>query len=165
MTVRTARVTSLLRPIFEAKSAVAWGISALWVLIVGLTFNVGGSSTVGLIAVTATMTLMRWRSASRLARRQMSLIGRPTQIIKASELLAAMPKMGNNLWLGWGWDWQPSHTALAYEVRKRDLSEIYPPQWLLKLMGIKRNQPMSAAGNGFTAWNLQRRMSWLPLTR
>ncbi|CAN7624885.1 conjugative transfer system coupling protein TraD [Acidovorax delafieldii] len=139
MTVRTARVTSLLRPIFEAKSAVAWGISALWVLIVGLTFNVGGSSTVGLIAVTATMTLMRWRSASRLARRQMSLIGRPTQIIKASELLAAMPKMGNNLWLGWGWDWQPSHTALAYEVRKRDLSEIYPPQWLLKLMGIKRN--------------------------
>jgi len=69
----------------------------------------------------------------------MSLIGRPTQIIKASELLAAMPKMGNNLWLGWGWDWQPSHTALAYEVRKRDLSEIYPPQWLLKLMGIKRN--------------------------
>lgn len=43
------------------------------------------------------------------------------------------------MWLGWGWRWEPSHTALAYEVAKRDLNEIYPPPWLLKLMGEKRD--------------------------
>lgn len=132
-------INTLLRPIFEARAAVAWSIAALWCILVSMLFQIGVLPTLGLIAVSMSMAVYRGLAAKKLATNQLSLIGRPVQLIKASHLLGQIPKMGNNLWLGWGWRWQPSHTALAYEISKRDLADIYPPAWLLRLMGNKRN--------------------------
>ncbi|WP_291518841.1 conjugative transfer system coupling protein TraD [Acidovorax sp.] len=139
MTPAKDRITALLRPIFEIRSTVAWTIAALWTILIGLVFNVGLVPIIGLIIVTAGMAVVRGRSALDLAKRQLSLVGRPVDLVPLTQLLEAVPKMGNNLWLGWGWRWEPSHTAMSYEVGKRDMSDIYPPAWLLKLMQIKRN--------------------------
>lgn len=139
MSVPKEGVSQLLRPIFEIKSAVAWSVAFLWCLLTALIFRTGPLVSLGLIGMTGMMALIRGRAATSLARKQLSLIGRPIDKIKASRLLQTIPKMGNNIWLGWGWQWEPSHRQLAYEILKRDLSEIYPPMWVLKLMGIKRD--------------------------
>ena len=132
-------ITTLLRPVFEARAALAWSFASVWCLAIAWFYQVGVVSAVGLLVVTITMATLRTMSARRLAMRQLSLIGRPVDLIKTTQLLEAIPSMGNNLWLGWGWRWQPSHTALAYEISKRDIADIYPPTWLLKLMGNQRN--------------------------
>lgn len=131
-------VKTLLRPVFEARAAVLWAFASLWAMLIGLVFNMNPASMMGLILITMGMAAYRGLASRHLVKRQLALIGRPVELMPVTNLLDAMPKMGNNLWLGRGWRWEPSHTALAYEVMKRDISDIYPAPWLLKLIGEKR---------------------------
>lgn len=139
MSVAKSNITQLLRPIFEAKPAIAWGFAFLWCLLVALIFKIGFTAAVGLLTVTAAMAGVRSVAAMKLAKRQMALIGKEKVLIPASTLFKALPKMEQNIWMGWGWRWEPSHRQLAYEIMKRDLDEIYPPKWMLRLLGEKRN--------------------------
>ena len=91
--------------------------------------------------------LAGWRflAAYGSAKKKLSLIGKPFSFLSMGQLLQTVPRMGNNLWLGWGYRWEPSHTRRAAEVMKRNLVEIYPPQWVLQMLGIKRD-PLQERG-------------------
>lgn len=129
----------ILRPLHEGRAVAAWLVAALWCLVWGLALDFGGTTIFLLVLMSMAMAGWRFKDAYRLARQKLSLIGKPIAFISTSQLRAALPTMGNNLWLGWGYRWEPRHTRRAYEVMKRDLAEIYPAQWMLKLLREKRD--------------------------
>lgn len=133
------RIESLLRPVYEGKALVAWSFAAVWTIGVGLAFNMSWEATLALFTTCLLMTLYRGAQAKRLIKEQLALKGKAVQVIPVRTVLDAIPNMGPNLWLGWGWRWQPSHTGKAYEVMKRDLNDVYPPSWLMRVLGEKRN--------------------------
>lgn len=132
------RIESLLRPVYEAKALIAWSTAAVWTIGVGIVFKMGFEATVALSCTCVLMTFKRGAEARRLIKEQLALKGKPVQVIPVKTVLDAIPSMGPNLWLGWGWRWQPSHTGKAYEVMKRDLDDVYPPAWLMRVLGEKR---------------------------
>ncbi len=129
----------LLRPLFEARAVVAWAVAMLWCLGWGLALNFGGITIFLLVAMSGALGLWRFKAAHSLARKKLSLIGKPVAFITTAQLLKSLPALGPNLWLGWGYRWEPRHTRRAHEVMKRDLADIYPPQWVLRMLGEKRN--------------------------
>lgn len=129
----------ILRPLFEARAVVAWLFAAVWCLGWGLLLDFGGNAIFLLVLVSLALAAWRFTSAYHLAKMKLSLIGKPLSFISTTQLLHAMPSMGNSLWLGWGYRWEPRHTRRAYEVMKRDLAEIYPATWMLRLLGEKRD--------------------------
>lgn len=139
------RFEQLLRPAYEARAAVGWGIACLWMFGVTVAFHAGKPAPLACALLAFVMAVRRGMLASKLLRYKMALTGKPTVIMPASRMQAAMPKMGANLWLGWGYRWEPRHTQRAYEIMKRDLDEVYPPKWWLKWAGIKTD-PRQAKG-------------------
>lgn len=139
------RFEQLLRPAYEARSAVGWGIACLWMLGITVAFHADKPALLACAVLALLMSSWRGLRASKLLRYKMALTGKPTVIMPAARMQAAMPKMGSNLWLGWGYRWEPRHTQRAYEIMKRDLDEVYPPKWWLKWAGIKTD-PRQAKG-------------------
>lgn len=137
------RFEQLLRPAYEARAVVAWSIACVWMLAIAIIFRSPKASLLACAALALVMGLWRAVSASTLLRYKFWLTGKPTVIMPAARLQAALPKMGANLWLGWGFRWEPRHTQRAYEIQKRDLDEVYPPQWWLKLIGKPGNPRLS----------------------
>ncbi|POR10844.1 conjugative transfer system coupling protein TraD [Diaphorobacter sp. LR2014-1] len=126
-----------LRPIYEAKAAAAWIISSFWCLAIGAIFNIGYTAGVSLVVLCLGMGLWRGYKGRELVERKLALVGSSVEILPVRNLLASMPAIGNNLWLGRGWRWEPRHTAIAYELSKHDTEKIYPEPWVTKLLGMK----------------------------
>lgn len=139
------RFEQLLRPAFEARAAVGWGIAAIWMLICAVLVNAPRGTLLASAGLAVAMASWRMFGAQRLLKYKLSLSGKEVVIMKTTDLQKAMPKLGENLWLGWGYRWEPRHTQRAYEVLKRDLDDVYPPQWWLKWMG-KTKDPRKAKG-------------------
>jgi conjugal transfer pilus assembly protein TraD len=139
------RFEQLLRPAYEARAALAWGLAGFWMLGITLAFNADKPALLACALLALAMALWRALNASKLLRYKMSLTGKPTVVMPAARMHAALPKMGQNLWLGWGYRWEPRHTQRAYEIMKRDLDEVYPPRWWLKWAGVKAD-PRQAKG-------------------
>ena len=132
----TIQYRTLLRPVYEANAAVMWGAALTWGVGVSYGFSFGAGATMGLLGVSGTMAVVRGLRGKKLVREKLALVGRDVELLPVVRLLQAMPAIGNNLWLGRGWRWEPSHTALAYEISKHDTSKIYPDKWLLNLMAV-----------------------------
>lgn len=139
------RFEQLLRPVYEARAAVAWGVACLWMAGVSIALDAPKLALVACAVLALSMTGIRFLSANRLLKYKMSLLGLPTVIMPATRLKNSMNKLGNNLWLGWGYRWEPRHTQRAYEIMKRDLEDVYPPAWWLKWRGDKRD-PLKSKG-------------------
>jgi len=135
----------MLRPIFEGRAAVAWAFAAVWMLATAFILNAPKSTLLICSGSTLLMAGLRFFSANRLINYKLALVGKPVFIMPASEVQKNMPAMGNNLWLGWGYRWEPRHTQRSYEIMKRDLDEVYPSKWWLKYKGIK-GDPRNAKG-------------------
>lgn len=130
---------SILRPLYEARPVVAWTFAGLWCLVWGFVINFRTMTMLALVLMCLALAALRSLSAYRLLRLKLGLIGRPLAFLDAPKLAATIPKMGDNLWLGWGFRWEPRHTARAYEVQKHDVRDIYPKKWMLRLMGVNRD--------------------------
>lgn len=139
------RFEQLLRPAFEARASVGWMIAAIWMMICAILVNAPGGTLLASAGLASVMAAWRLFGAQRLLKYKLSLSGKEIVIMKTTELQKVMPKLGENLWLGWGYRWEPRHTQRAYEVLKRDLDDVYPPTWWLKWMG-KPNDPRQAKG-------------------
>lgn len=129
----------ILRPLYEFRAVVAWLAAAIWCFGWALALDFGGLAISLLMGTSLLMAAWRLSSGLSLARMKLALIGKPVSFITTTQLQSALPKLGNNLWLGWGYRWEPRHTRRAYEVMKRDIAEIYPPSWVLKMLGEKRD--------------------------
>lgn len=139
------RFEQLLRPVYEARAAVGWAIACIWMAGVSIALDAPKLTLVVCALLALSMTARRFLSANRLLKYKMSLLGLPTVIMPATRLKNSMDKLGNNLWLGWGYRWEPRHTQRAYEIMKRDLEDVYPPSWWLKWRGDKRD-PLQSKG-------------------
>lgn len=130
---------SILRPFFEARAITAWLFAGIWCLVWGLLIEFDAATLTGLVGICFLVAFWRVLGSYRLAHLKLALIGKPVAVMDTDTLTKAMPKMGDNLWLGWGYRWEPRHTQRAYEVMKHDLVDIYPPKWVLRMLGEKRN--------------------------
>jgi conjugal transfer pilus assembly protein TraD len=139
------RFEQLLRPAYEARAAVGWGVASLWMLGITVAFRADKPALLACALLALFMSVWRGFRATKLLRYKLALTGKPTVIMPAARMQHALPKMGPNLWLGWGYRWEPRHTQRAYEIMKRDLDEVYPPKWWLKWAGIKHD-PRQAKG-------------------
>lgn len=127
------KITTIMRPAYELRAALAWSLAFVWSATLSLFLDFGADAKLSLIGLTLGMTLLRAWQARDIVSRQIALIGKPIELLKVDVLLDTIPKMGDNLWMGWGYRWQPSHTKLAYEVAMRDAKDIYPPLWVIKM--------------------------------
>lgn len=135
----------LLRPVYEARAAIGWGVAAAWLLVIAVVFRAPKAGLVACVLLAVAMAGLRLLHASKLLKYKLSLVGKPMAFMPADRMKAALPRMGENLWLGWGFRWEPRHTQRAYEIQKRNLDEVYPPRWWLKWMGIG-SDPRTAKG-------------------
>lgn len=139
------RFEQLLRPVYEARAAVAWAVACIWMAGVSIALEAPKPALVACALLALCMTGLRFLAANRLLKYKLSLLGQPTVVMPATRLQRSMSKLGNNLWLGWGYRWEPRHTQRAYEIMKRDLVDVYPPPWWLKWRGDKRD-PLKSKG-------------------
>lgn len=135
----------LLRPAFEARSALVWGAATLWMAMAAIILKAPKPALIATAMLALLMASWRMYAANRLLKYKLALAGKPISFISTQTLCKSMAGMGNNLWLGWGYRWEPRHTQRAYEVMKRDLVEVYPPKWWLKWAKIKHD-PFTAKG-------------------
>lgn len=129
----------MLRPVFEARAAAGWGIATLWMAGCAIAFSAPKTTLLATAGLAAAMAGMRFVSAQRLLRYKLALTGKKVDVISTTRIRDAMPSFGNNLFMGWGFRWEPRHTQRAYEVMKHDLVDVYPPQWWLKMNGITKD--------------------------
>ncbi|MEJ8838114.1 conjugative transfer system coupling protein TraD [Ramlibacter sp. AN1133] len=139
------RFEQLLRPAYEARAGLAWAGACCWMLAVSVVFQADKPALLSCALLAGAMALWRALNATKLLRYKMSLTGKPSVLMPAARMHAAMAKMGPNLWLGWGYRWEPRHTQRAYEIMKRDLDEVYPPRWWLTWAGVQAD-PRQAKG-------------------
>ncbi len=134
--MRALKADSLFRPVYEGKAAVAWAIALVWVLFLSVTTRLSGLALGLMLLLAIAMMCWRYRQAAQVWGYKVRLSGASIDMLSTTQIDAIRPSLGDNLWLGWGWEWQPSHTQQAYDILKRDTPEIYAPNWFLKLNGV-----------------------------
>ena len=143
--MNTEDFQTIVRPNYELVSAASWGFASVWGAGLSAGLSIGLGSAMGLCGVCGAMSIYRGMQARRNFHRKMRFSGTEVQFLKAGVLLKAMPKLRDNLWLGKGWRWNPTHTGMAHELRRRTPEEIYPPKWLLNVTKAKVD-PYDARG-------------------
>lgn len=130
---------NLFRPTYESYAAVTWGTSAVVMSGIALLSSVPSNAFVTMAGMSVAMTAYRSWQAKRLWDYKLSMSGKAFSFLDGREVVAYSRANPYQMWIGFGFEWQPSHTQLAYDALKRDLSEIYPPQSYLRLRGVKHN--------------------------
>jgi conjugal transfer pilus assembly protein TraD len=139
------RVANYFRPAFEGWAAAAWVLAVGYCLALGVLMPVSASAVHGMLWISGAMAAARLWQVRRLWQFKRALCGQAIQLLPVKRFEMARARLKGDLWLGWGYRWQPRHAQLAAEVLKRNTEEIYPPRWFLSLQGIK-DDPRSAKG-------------------
>lgn len=134
--MRELKADALFRPVFEGKAAIAWAVALVWVLLLAIVTRLSGMAMGMMLLFATAMMARRYCQAAKVWGYKVRLSGAAIDMLSTAQINAIKPQLQDNLWLGWGWEWQPSHTQQAYDILKRDSTEIYPPNWFLKLNGI-----------------------------
>ena len=87
----TIEYRTYLRPVYEAKAAVVWIISAIWCLAIAAVFNIGIFAGISLVALCVGMGLWRGYKGRDLVERKLALVGSSVEILPVKSLLASMP--------------------------------------------------------------------------
>lgn len=139
------RITNYFRPAYEARAVVMWGVALIYCS--GLAFYLNGISgaLIGMLAISVGMGVLRIWQVRRLWDFKVALAGRPIELLPASSFEKSRDKLEGDLWLGWGYRWEPKHAQLASDVLKQNSAEMYPPAWYLKMSGVTED-PRKAKG-------------------
>jgi conjugal transfer pilus assembly protein TraD len=114
------------RPNYESQAIVGWIVGA------GLTYAAGNGSGLpmrpfqGLIAVCMLMALWRLPGALGVWYRKHRLTRFKFEYLDVDRLAQTVRKHPDHIWFGWGFDWGQRHAQLAYEILKRDVSDLVP---------------------------------------
>jgi conjugal transfer pilus assembly protein TraD len=119
---------------------------------IAIVFSAPKLGMIACVLLAIAMTALRLFHASKLLRYKLSLVGKPMAFMSAGRMKTALPAMGANLWLGWGYRWEPMHTQRAYEILKRNINEVYPPQWWLSGVASRSTHAPRKAFPGFMGW-------------
>lgn len=123
---------NLLRPAYEVVAAVTWTAVAIMLLLIAMLTSLPKSPFYYMGVVAVVSAAWRWYQTIRLWDFKINLAGKPFAFMRASMLKKLMASAPKDVWLGFGFDWGPSHTQRAAEIRKRDLSTVLPPDWFIK---------------------------------
>ena len=133
--MKSMHLDTLFRPAYEARAALGWLGAVCWVVGLGLLTRMAMPALATMLAMALVMLLLRGWQTSRVWQVKLRLAGHLFGFIRPAHLNAVRAQLQDRVWLGWGWEWQPSHTQLAYDISKVDKREIYPPRWWLKHFG------------------------------
>lgn len=140
-----ARIENFFRPAYEARAAVAWGIAAVHAVGLFVFLRLSLLPAMGMALLALGMLTVRAVQARRLWNFKLSLAGKPVELLPSHKIDRSAAKLDGSIWLGWGFRWQPRHAQLSYEVLKRDMEEVYPPSWYLRMTGVQQD-PRTAKG-------------------
>lgn len=90
--------------------------------------------TSGLFAVCALMALFRLFQSLRVLKVRAALCGRAMQTI-SSKQLASLTKNLGEVFLGYGFEWQPVHSQRLYELAKVNFRDYIVSPWWLRILG------------------------------
>lgn len=74
--------------------------------------------------ICTTMACARLPKAYKLNKMQKSLLGRELSFISFDQLKDQVKNNTNDIWLGYGFEWENRHAQRAFEIQKRDVSLI-----------------------------------------
>jgi conjugal transfer pilus assembly protein TraD len=133
--MKTMHVDTLFRPAYEARAAAAWAFALVWVVGLAIVTNMAPPALFTMLALAFLMLGLRAWQTSRVWGFKLRLCGEAIVPVSTTQMNSVQDQLHDKTWMGWGWEWQPSHTQRAYEIAKRDKKEIYPPHWWLKHFG------------------------------
>ena len=122
------------RPAFEAHAGLSWLATACYFTGVAATGALPLLPSLALAGACATMALRRFGQAAHVLRLRGSLSGRRIQVISTRQL-ARLNEDPAQVFLGFGFEWQPVHAQRLYELSKVDYREFAVPHWLQRLLG------------------------------
>ncbi|MET0351364.1 MAG: DUF87 domain-containing protein, partial [Rhizobacter sp.] len=142
------RVFNAFRPVHEARAAAVWLLVAGHGGVLAVLLGVDGRIACAVAAGGAVLALWRGSQARALWRFKLGLAGGGVVTLPCDRLDRVRQPLDGQLWLGWGFRWQPEHTQLCHDLLKRSLHEVYPPAWVLRLHG-RHLDPRQSRGLGW----------------
>lgn len=114
------------RPNYEAYSALGWGAASCVAMGVNTITQMPHGPFYWMTGMCAAMALTRLPKAMKLKKLQQHLTGRPLAFMSLKELQKNTASRQEDLWLGYGFEWENRHIQRAFEILKRDTSSIRP---------------------------------------
>ncbi|WP_300500443.1 conjugative transfer system coupling protein TraD [Marinobacter sp.] len=112
------------RPNYEFRAVIGWGVAIVAAVAVKFAAGMPSEPLYIMIGICTLMGLARARDAFHLHRTHKSLRGKSLNIVELSEVVKQIEGKSDQLWLGYGFDWGPKHAQRAFELSKRDWSEL-----------------------------------------
>lgn len=129
----------MLRKPYEMYAAASWTTTAVVTTSIGLFSTIPSNAFISMAGVSMCMAMYRSWQTKTILDYKIGLSGKAFAFMDGREVVTYSKQNPDNLFLGFGFEWQPSHSQMAYDIIKEDLTEIYPPQLYLKLVGIKHD--------------------------
>jgi conjugal transfer pilus assembly protein TraD len=127
---------NLFRPTYEGYAAATWSASAVLMSAIGLLSSVPSRAFVTMAGMSVGMATIRWIQAKKLWDYKLSMTGKAFSFLDGREVVAYNRAHPDRMWIGFGFEWEPSHTQLAFDALKKNFAEIYPPSWYLRARGV-----------------------------
>lgn len=105
---------------FEAMAAAGWVAGAMGALTAEHLTQLPPEPFWWMTGISAGMALWRIPEAVHLHRLQRGLKGKPLAFMDLAHLQKVMARHPEELWLGYGFEWDQRHAQRAYEILKRD---------------------------------------------
>ncbi|MBV1899300.1 MAG: conjugative transfer system coupling protein TraD [Cycloclasticus sp.] len=105
---------------YEAMAAAGWLVGATGAIAAEMLTELPPEPFWWMTGISSGMALYRLPEAYRLHKLQKGLKGKPLAFMELSHLQKVMAKHPDELWLGYGFEWDQRHAQRAYEILKRD---------------------------------------------
>ncbi|QCF28148.1 conjugative transfer system coupling protein TraD [Hydrocarboniclastica marina] len=112
------------RPNYEAQACVGWIAAAAAGLAVNAMSSLPPEPFYFMAGISGLMASARLPAAIRLATRHRGLTGSALNFTELADVAKMVQGKADQLWLGDGFDWENKHAQRAFELTKRDWSEL-----------------------------------------
>lgn len=112
------------RPNYEAQATIAWALAAATGMAVNAVSSLPPEPFYFMAGISGLMASARLPAAIRLALTHRGLSGSSLNFTELSDVAKLVEGKADQLWLGDGFDWETKHAQRAFELTKRDWSEL-----------------------------------------